>query len=472
MVPGSLTYNSFKIKESGQGEYQFLMPAEDVVITAEFEPIVPDVYLVSIDEGIINGTVAASVYEAPEGTNVILTVRPESGYRLIPDSLTYNEVEIALNEEGEYHFSMPAEDVVITAEFEPIPENIFTIVTDPDISHGKISSDKLEAAAGEKVVIRVTPNNNYRLKVNSLQYNNGIIRKNGGEYAFEMPEEDVVITAKFEQIPSEHTESGNLTGGSGVGGPSVLYRTVVFQTNGGSDVKSTKVVNGDTVAEPVPPDRNGYTFLGWYQDAAGNIAYRFSAPVFQDLTLYAKWEKETILLPFTDIDDHWAEESIRYTVENGLFEGVSEEKFEPDLPMSRAMLTTVLFRYADETPGESSFADVKKEDWFAGAVGWAAEKGIVTGVGENRFDPESDITREEFLVMLYRFCNVYGIGDSTSQSLDRFQDSENVSDWAKDAVMWACSNNLITGKPGQIIDPQGEVTRAETAAIVQRVAQL
>lgn len=472
LVPGSLRYNGFEIKESGQGEYQFLMPAEDVVITAEFEPIVPDVYLVSIDEGIRNGTVTASVYEAPKGTNVILTVRPESGYRLIPGSLTYNEVEIALNEKGEYHFSMPAEDVVITAEFEPIPENIFTIEIDPDISHGKISSDKLEAAAGEKVVIRVTPNNNYRLKVNSLQYNNGIIRKNGGEYAFEMPEEDVVITAKFEQIPSEHTESGNLTGGSGVGGPSVLYRTVVFQTNGGSDVKSTKVVNGDTVAEPVPPDRNGYTFLGWYQDAAGNIAYRFSAPVFQDLTLYAKWEKETILLPFTDIDDHWAEESIRYTVENGLFEGVSEEKFEPDLPMSRAMLTTVLFRYADETPGKSSFADVKEEDWFAGAVGWAAEKGIVTGVGENRFDPASDITREEFLVMLYRFCNVYGIGDSTSQSLDRFQDSENVSDWAKDAVMWACSNNLITGKPGQIIDPQGVVTRAETAAIVQRVARL
>ena len=120
-------------------------------------------------------------------------------------------------------------------------------------------------------------------------------------------------------------------------------------------------------------------------------------------------EPETPLAPgvFTDVPaGHWASEAIAYVTGEGYFNGTSETTFGPSVPMSRAMLATVLWRMEGQPAptGANTFTDVPAGQWYTDAVTWAAEQGIVTGTGNGLFDPNGDITREQLAVMLYRYA--------------------------------------------------------------------
>ena len=108
------------------------------------------------------------------------------------------------------------------------------------------------------------------------------------------------------------------------------------------------------------------------------------------------------------------------------------------------------------------------DDWYADAVLWASDAGIVTGVGEGRFDPEGAVTREQLAVMLARYV-LGGEVAAQSSALDGFSDGASVSSWAAGAVDWAVSQGLLTGKPGNLLDPQGGVSRAEAATLLARL---
>lgn len=176
---------------------------------------------------------------------------------------------------------------------------------------------------------------------------------------------------------------------------------------------------------------------------------------------------------FSDIpEDAWYKLAVDYAVGKELMNGVGNGKFEPEKPMTRAMLVTVLWRYAG-TPaeGENSFSDVDDAQWYAGAVAWAAEKGIVGGIGGGKFDPDGKITREQMATILYRYCNVLGIDTRNSVSLSSFPDGDKTSVYAKKAVSWAVAEGIITGSKvnGKVyLDPQGNATRAQVATILMR----
>ena len=101
------------------------------------------------------------------------------------------------------------------------------------------------------------------------------------------------------------------------------------------------------------------------------------------------------------------------------------------------------------------------------AVAWAAKNEIVSGYGEGFFGPNDPVTREQFAVILYRYA---GSPKQASGNLAKFADAGQVSDWAVDALVWATTENLISGRPGGVLDPKGNATRAEGAAILQRMA--
>ncbi len=169
---------------------------------------------------------------------------------------------------------------------------------------------------------------------------------------------------------------------------------------------------------------------------------------------------------------HWAHEGIDYVVEKGLFSGVSETAFAPDGSMTRGMLVTVLWRYAGSPRvGQSAFDDVLPDLWYAQAVAWAAEEGIVTGVSPQRFDPDGKITREQMAAILYRYGEKKGIDTSGQADLSRYPDEGECSDYARSALSWACAEGLITGKEDHginYLDPQGCATRAQVATIFMR----
>ena len=168
----------------------------------------------------------------------------------------------------------------------------------------------------------------------------------------------------------------------------------------------------------------------------------------------------------------WYYKSIVYAVSNGLMNGVGDSKFEPEEGMTRAMLVTVLWRY-EGSPKQrpSTFSDVRRGQWYSEAVSWAAKNGIVTGVGDNKFEPDTQITREQIATILYRYAQKKRADTSARGSLSAFPDNGKVNGWAKTALQWCVGEGLIggTNENGKVyLDPQGTATRAQVATILMR----
>ena len=177
---------------------------------------------------------------------------------------------------------------------------------------------------------------------------------------------------------------------------------------------------------------------------------------------------------FTDVpSDAWYAEAVKYVTEQGLMNGTSETAFSPMLSMSRSMLVTVLYRLAGEPDaGECAFTDVASGTWYTDAVAWAAANGVVTGTTTTTFAPDAAITRESLAVILYRYAEMKEQAQGEKGDLTAFADGASVSDWAAEAMAWAVGEGILTGKSGNTLDPQGTATRAEVATILMRFCSM
>lgn len=178
-----LVINSLYYNEQMMNGTSFWMPGEDVVITGEFEQIMYNVAVAPLE----HGTIETDKDLAGVGDIVTVTITPEAGYRMVAGSLMYNSTAFTGTE-----FTMPSEDVLVSATFELIP---FEIEVEVD-SHGSFGSDKELALPGETVTVTVTPNAGYRLVAGSLKYNGIAIEGT----TFVMPAASVTITGDFELI--------------------------------------------------------------------------------------------------------------------------------------------------------------------------------------------------------------------------------------------------------------------------------
>lgn len=169
----------------------------------------------------------------------------------------------------------------------------------------------------------------------------------------------------------------------------------------------------------------------------------------------------------------WYYDAVQYVVENGLFAGVSEYYFEPNTNFSRAMIVSVLYRMEGKpiVIGGNTFSDVKDNAWYTEAISWASGAGIVSGNGEGKFDPNGNLTREQMASILYRYSEMKGWNTSSAANLDAFADGAKTSSWAVRAMQWANAEGLVNGKDGNHLDPLGQASRAEAAAIVMRLLQ-
>ena len=179
---------------------------------------------------------------------------------------------------------------------------------------------------------------------------------------------------------------------------------------------------------------------------------------------------------FSDVSQNaWYAGAVEYVVSRGLMNGTGIGKFEPDSPMTRAMLVTVLWRYEREPSGYVNvFTDIKDGQWYTNAVAWAAANGIVGGIGNGRFDPDGKITREQLATILFRYCNSKGIDTTARADLSSFPDDSKVSAYASDAMSWAVAVGLVTGTQNgnhTYLDPQGNATRAQVATILMRFVE-
>ncbi len=177
---------------------------------------------------------------------------------------------------------------------------------------------------------------------------------------------------------------------------------------------------------------------------------------------------------FRDVPmDAWYVDAVTYTVQRGLFKGVSETSFDPQGNMTRAMLVTVLHRLegTSAAAGVSGFEDVPSDTWYTAAVAWARESGVVKGYSDTQFGPDDFITREQMATILYRYTESKGKDVSQAAELSRYSDENEISEWALRAMGWANAEGYITGRSDTTLNPKETATRAEVATILMRYCQ-
>lgn len=177
-------------------------------------------------------------------------------------------------------------------------------------------------------------------------------------------------------------------------------------------------------------------------------------------------------LPYRDVRaNDWFYDAVKFVSDEKLMTGTGANTFAPNLTTTRGMIVSILYRLegGPAVSGNSSpFNDVHTSDWYYDAVRWAERTGVVGGVGDGRFAPNTAITREQLAAMLMNYANYKHQNVSARADLSRYSDADRVSAWAEDAVAWANAEGYISGMTTTTIAPQGSATRAQVAAILQR----
>lgn len=286
------------------------------------------------------------------------------------------------------------------------------------------------------------------------------------------------------------------SGGSGSGGGSSTTNASItpikadFDKNGGKDINVTLTKGSYTlqglkngsytlkVGTDYTVNDNTVTIKAAYLKTLDvgehSIIFGMSGGTDPILTVTVKdTTKPSYENSFTDVvEGSWYYGDVRYVYENELMTGTAADKFSPDSTLTRGMIVTILYRHAGEpdVSGLSNlFDDVTAGMWYTDAVKWAADNGIVSGYGNGMFGPNDNITRQDLAVILVRYDDFAGIGLSVTRAYPGFSDDAEIAGYAKSTVERLFKAGIINGKTGNLFDPQGQATRAETAAMLHRM---
>lgn len=386
----------------GGANWTFTVTAEDGTTTATYTIQVTialqPTHTVTVSANPAEGGTVSGGGEATEGTEVTVTATPASGYHFV----RWTENDTTVSTDTSYTFNLEANRTLVaifeqdqTPTPDPDPDDppyngkySYEIVSDVG-ENGTIDVDRY-ATEGDQVTITVSPDEAYLL--DDLTVTSGgkdvALTDNGdGTYTFTMPSGDVAVTATFAEDPNWE--------------------------------------------EP--------------EDPATDVS-----EIFTDVPA-----------------NHWAQAAIQYVYDNGLMTGVSDTAFAPEATTTRAMIVSMLARMENVTSAaDAGFTDVAADDWYATAVNWAAANGIVNGISDDTFAPNDPITREQLAAMLMNYAQWKGQDTSARADLSGYSDAP--STWASEAVQWAVAEGLLAGVTDDELQPQGQATRAQVAAIMQR----
>ena len=332
-------------------------------------------------------------------------------------------------------------------------------------AHGDVWVNDYGAARGDIVKVYVDPDSGYHLSDLTVTTVYGadvdIWHVRANVYAFRMPAARVVVDADFASTPS-------------------TYRVYVANTaNGDLSVDETYAEEGEWVYITVKPDP-GYRLEELtvtrpsgnelkVEHVRDNI-FRFRMPGVR-VTVDAEFELVT--MPFVDVHkSQWFYDYVAFVYKAGLMDGVTRTTFAPDATTTRAMVVTILWRMAGEPTVNYviPFNDVSGGAWYGEAVRWAASEGIVEGRSATEFDPNEAVTREELATMLYRYAEYkdYYTGAGANTNILSYTDAGKISEYAFEALQWACAEGIINGMSNGSLSPQGGATRAQLAAMLYR----
>lgn len=294
-----------------------------------------------------------------------------------------------------------------------------------------------------------------------------------------------IYASKFSTYAIGYTARTGGSGSSGGGSSTVYYTLTATAGEGGSISPSGKVSlrRNETKTFAITPDE-GYLVADVLVDgkSVGPVTEYTFEKIGADHTIEVVFRKTSpgaascardntcSISGFTDADPGaWYHDGVHYCLEEGLMEGIDETHFAPHMDTSRAMIATILWRLSGspETKAEQSYPDCVSGSWYAQAVVWATEQGVVKGYGSDSFGPEDPITREQLAAMLWRYAG----SPAAAEDIKAFSDAHTAGEWARDALCWAVEKGILTGRGDGILDPGGKASRVEAAAMLMRYSQ-
>ncbi|MEY8389596.1 S-layer homology domain-containing protein [Oscillospiraceae bacterium 38-13] len=416
----------------------------------------------------VNGGTGGGSYAA--GDTVTITSTVPSGQRFTGWTVNAGGTTLANASSATTTFTMPAQAVTVTADFENIPVPTFFVTVNGGTGGGSY-------AAGDTVTITSTVPSGQRFTGWTVNAG-GVTLANASNATttFTMPAQAVTVTANFQSNSSGGSSSG---GGGGSYTPPTTYPPTVERPSEGGGTAAVSPSNpkpGDTVTVKPRPDDGYEVDKITVTDKDGKPVevtvrpdgtYTFKQPNGKvKIEGSYKAVEKSWNNPFSDVsEDDWYYEAVRFAHERNLMNGYSDGRFGPNDPLSRAQLAQILFN-KEGRPGVDyllDFSDVAGEAWYTEAVRWAVSHGIVGGYGNGTFGPNDPITREQLAVMLWRYS---GSPAATNKEL-HFNDTDEISGFALEALCWAVENGILNGYGDGRLGPQGQATRAQVAQMLK-----
>ena len=180
--------------------------------------------------------------------------------------------------------------------------------------------------------------------------------------------------------------------------------------------------------------------------------------------------------PFADVNSNdWFYDDVKFVHKNGLMYGTSDNIFSPGTSLTRGMLVAILGRldgFDISNYQSCNFIDVDYEKYYSPYIEWARQSGIVFGIGDDMFNPDAPVTRQDLAVILMRYAEYAEFMLPAVRNYSEFKDYDNISIYARSAIASLYKADIINGKPGDIYDPLGNATRAEVAAMIHRLLDI
>lgn len=454
-------------------------PAESYKLTANVQKI-DNKYpgTVKIDRGTADTSVSAKI---ESGETVTLRAYEKDGYKFV--KWVSEDYTIGTNEakNSKLTITMPEKAATITATFKKI-ETTGKYKLTLDVSrHGDVyeNSTRGDDAKSyywldddDELTFKAVADKGYevRWRIDKGRWNyTSKITVNARDMGWDNATLDIdFVDSGSTPSSKNYTLSIDITGGK--------HGTLSYKNSTVSDGKTYSLEKNDTMTFKAEPDK-GYV-AAWKFGTETYVGSSYTVKMgSKDATLYVSFVDKNDYrwgnLPFHDVTNRdWYYDDVLYAYINGLMDGISMTSFGADQNTTRGQVVTILWRLTGEPRAarNNQFTDVSSNAYYNTAISWAAENGIVKGYDSKTFRPNANVTREQLAAILYRYAEYMNLSTRGASNLTKFDDYYSIGTWARDSLAWANYHGLINGVDSYHIDPKGNTTRAQLAAILHRFA--
>lgn len=370
---------------------------------------------------------------------------------------------------------------VISVPAASIGENVYPTLQAAVENVKKNETIKLAKDVDEAIVVTVAKSINFKVDTNSKKFDAAKNIVAGSNTTVKVTGESSPYTYEF-----TYTKPSSSSSGGSSSGKTTYKVTTSAVNNGGVNASPSNAEKGATITITLSPDKGYKLDKLTVTDGSGktvstvkksDTVYTFTMPAsaVKVGVSYVKATETPSETKFNDVSaNDWFASAVDYVTGKGMMNGTADNTFSPKANTTRGMVVTVLYRLENQpSTSAASFTDVASGAYYANAVAWANANGIVSGYGSGKFGPNDKVTREQLAAILYRYAQYkkYDVSVGEDTNILSYDDAQSISSYAIPAIQWACGAGVVTGKSGSKLDPKGNATRAEVAAMLMRFCE-